>query len=81
MNYIAYYRVSTDKQGHSGLGLEAQTVTVETYVQRHGGEIRMPTSQRVSLHLRGCFEVHALSLDLQSDAYRGPRDVSPPEAE
>ncbi len=37
--FVAYYRVSTDKQGRSGLGLEAQTVAVETYVQRCGGEI------------------------------------------
>ncbi|WP_139302405.1 TIR domain-containing protein [Mucilaginibacter polytrichastri] len=28
---IAYYRVSTDKQGKSGLGLEAQQFTVERY--------------------------------------------------
>jgi DNA invertase Pin-like site-specific DNA recombinase len=39
MNYIAYYRVSTDKQGRSGLGLEAQTATVESHAQRNGGQI------------------------------------------
>lgn len=30
-NYIAYYRVSTDKQGRSGLGLEAQQEAVAPY--------------------------------------------------
>ena len=37
--YVAYYRVSTDKQGKSGLGLEAQTLTVGQHAQRTGGEI------------------------------------------
>ena len=30
--YVAYYRVSTDKQGKSGLGLEAQKTTILNYV-------------------------------------------------
>src|SRR3954452_8738746 len=30
--FIAYYRVSTDKQGQSGLGLEAQRKTVTDYL-------------------------------------------------
>lgn len=36
MDYIAYYRVSTDKQGRSGLGLEAQKNAVEFYVAGRG---------------------------------------------
>lgn len=35
-NYIAYTRVSTKKQGSSGLGLEAQTASVTAFVNGHG---------------------------------------------
>ena len=31
MKYIAYFRVSTDKQGASGLGLEAQQTAIQAY--------------------------------------------------
>lgn len=40
MKYVIYYRVSTAKQGVSGLGLEAQKQQVEAYLaQRQGVEI------------------------------------------
>jgi DNA invertase Pin-like site-specific DNA recombinase len=36
---IAYYRVSTAKQGASGLGLEAQTESVRAYASANDGDI------------------------------------------
>lgn len=40
MKYVIYYRVSTAKQGVSGLGLEAQKQQVEAYLaQRQGVEV------------------------------------------
>lgn len=35
--FIAYYRVSTEKQGKSGLGLDSQKSVVEDYVNSVGG--------------------------------------------
>jgi DNA invertase Pin-like site-specific DNA recombinase len=37
--YVAYYRVSTERQGRSGLGLEAQRRTVEDFLRATGGTL------------------------------------------
>lgn len=42
---IAYYRVSTQKQGKSGLGLEAQQAAVESYAAANGLTIISPPGE------------------------------------
>lgn len=39
MNYVAYYRVSTKRQGASGLGLEAQRKAVEDFINGNGAKV------------------------------------------
>lgn len=38
-SFTAYYRVSTSKQGESGLGIEAQRQSVRNYIKAVGGEL------------------------------------------
>jgi DNA invertase Pin-like site-specific DNA recombinase len=40
--FVSYLRVSTARQGQSGLGLEAQRATVQAFVASRGGEIIAP---------------------------------------
>ena len=39
VRWLAYYRISTDRQGHSGLGLEAQRAKVEAMASERGAVI------------------------------------------
>ena len=62
--FVAYYRVSTAKQGKSGLGLEAQEQSTKAYLSRTDGTLIKTYSEiesgsknnRVELHkaLREC---------------------------
>ncbi|HVJ40003.1 MAG TPA: recombinase family protein [Dongiaceae bacterium] len=45
--YVSYIRVSTDKQGKSGLGLEAQREAVAQFVRARGGEIISPEYREI----------------------------------
>ena len=39
MKYVTYLRVSTQKQGRSGLGLEAQRKMCAAFIEQHNGEL------------------------------------------
>jgi DNA invertase Pin-like site-specific DNA recombinase len=45
--FVAYLRVSTDRQGKSGLGLEAQRTAVHQFVSQRGGEIIAPEYREI----------------------------------
>jgi DNA invertase Pin-like site-specific DNA recombinase len=44
---IAYYRVSTAKQGRSGLGLEAQEAAVKAYIAATGSKLLAPPYREI----------------------------------
>ena len=48
MKFIAYYRVSTEKQGKSGLGLEAQRESVLKHVEQERGTLIAEYSDVIS---------------------------------
>ena len=68
--FITYYRVSTQRQGESGLGLEAQRSATERYLLGIGGTVLREftevesgkRSNRPELHrsLRSCKEAGAV---------------------
>lgn len=39
MKYVAYLRVSTARQGQSGLGLDAQRTAIGSLVSQRGGKV------------------------------------------
>ena len=57
--YVTYYRVSTDRQGQSGLGLEAQHEAVTQFLMRQGGEALAQFVEVESGKKRGCPELAA----------------------
>lgn len=61
--FIAYFRVSTQAQGRSGLGLEAQKEAVRQYVERNGGILLTPGYQEIESGKRADRPQLALALE------------------
>lgn len=67
--YVAYYRVSTERQGRSGLGLEAQRKTVCDFIALHRGVLvaaftevesgRLNSRPQLEAALRRCRQTRA----------------------
>jgi DNA invertase Pin-like site-specific DNA recombinase len=75
--FVTYYRVSTQQQGHSGLGIEAQKAAVKEYLNAHGGvalasftEIesgKINTRPQLEAALLRCRQAHATLLVAKLD--------------
>jgi DNA invertase Pin-like site-specific DNA recombinase len=76
-SFVAYYRVSTDRQGVSGLGLEAQQATVGAYVAAAQGKIVISYQEvesgtrndrpKLALALSACRAQHAVLIVAKLD--------------
>lgn len=66
--FISWRRVSTQKQGRSGLGMEAQTSLINYFVEKEGGELIADYSEvYTGKDLAGCRELHRAIEHCQRD--------------